>query len=245
MHLQLILGTRNVVADVPLHRYNLRVRQYEGLILRRTLLPVGTAGLPGLPRRGRRQDILLVARDHLALRADGGLVVAANLLQRRALLGADSLRGGDRPAQRGAGRRGGLRLREPLLHAVLEPPLAEDVLVEVQPVLLRADHHARAHEAHKGDDLVARESVAVDEVRADEAAGAAESGLAVHGDGLVLDGNHVVGQPDELAHHGEGGAGAVVEYHVEMLDAVDCEECGGVQRVVQTDYETNVALGEM
>ena len=59
-------------------------------------------------------------------------------------------------------------------------------------MLLGADDHAGTHEAHKGDDFVGCEAVAVDEVGADEAAGAAESGFAVDRD-TFLSGDHVVG----------------------------------------------------
>lgn len=81
-------------------------------------------------------------------------------------------------------------------------------------MLLRADDHARSHEAHVRDDLVGREAVAVDEVCADEAASAPEAGFAVDSDAALLVINGFVRERDEESDHVQRWARPVVEDHV-------------------------------
>ena len=217
------------------------------------MVAVGAGG--GLARlaRGRRRQVVV--------RVDAVAVV--NLAQRRAARGRGPIgrrRGGMGAGARrrllhgadgGAGDavavavRGGHLAAETGLDALLDAPLAEGALVDVQPVLLRADDHAGTHEAHEGDGLVGGEGVAVDEVGADEAAGAAEPGLAVHGDGLLAADDGLVGEADELAHRLERRAGAVLEDHVEVLDAERLEVRRRVQVRVEAHDEPDVAVGEV
>lgn len=139
-----------------------------------------------VPRRLAGAGVGVDARDF----AEGGALL-------RAVGRGEGLAGGSEAAAGEARGSRGLQLGEfGLEHRVLVPPLAEGALVQVQPVLLRADDHARAHEAHVRNDLVGREAMAVDKVCADEAACASEAGFAVNGDaaffavdGFVREGN--------------------------------------------------------
>ena len=70
----------------------------------------------------------------------------------------------------------------------------------MQPMLLWTDNHAGTHEAHKGNDLVGGEAVTIDEIGADETAGAAEPGFAMDGDTLLFDSDSVVGEIYESSH---------------------------------------------
>lgn len=178
----------------------------------------------GLPRLAgsRRWEIVFLNPNVIA--------VVVDFAQRRPVGGASvrgrgCLAGTNRRllhgADRGAGNSGvgGHLLAELALDALFDPPFTEDTLVDVKPVLLGADDHTGAHEAHKGNDLVSREAMAVDEVCTNEAACSSEAGLAVDSDAFLLDGDGLVCQSDEFANGGERWAGAVVEDHVEMRDA--------------------------
>lgn len=110
-----------------------------------------------------------------------------------------------------------------LSHGVLEPPLAESALVEMEPMLLGADNHTGTHEAHVCDDLVGSEAVLVNEVGTDQAASSSQTGLAVDSDSLALDSDHLVSEIDELADQAEWRTCAVVKDHVEVLDAQSLE----------------------
>lgn len=142
---------------------------------------------------------------------------------------------------------GGCRLQgsKLLLHAVLEPPLPESSLVQVQPVLLGTNDHTRAHETHESDDLVGGETMPVDEVGSNQAASPSKTSLAVHGDALLADSDHLVGEVDEVADEVEGWTRAIVENHVQVLDAKGGEVGRRVKLGVEADHETNVAGGEM
>ena len=86
-----------------------------------------------------------------------------------------------------------------LPHRVFEPPLAEGALIEVQPVLLWANHHSRSHEAHEGDALVGREAVAVDEVRSNQTSRATESRFTMDGNAFPF-GDGLRREANEFAH---------------------------------------------
>lgn len=132
-----------------------------------------------------------------------------------------------------------------LSHGVLEPPLAESALVEMKPMLLGANNHTGTHEAHVCNDLVGGKAMLVDEVGADQAASSSETGLAVNSNSLALDGDHLVGKIDEFADQAERRACAVVEDHVEVLDAQSLEVRRGVELRVETNNKTNAALNEV
>lgn len=114
---------------------------------------------------------------------------------------------------------GGEDQREFFFHYVFPPPFSEGALVDVQPVLLGTDDHAGTHESHEGDYFVGGEAVPVDEVCADEAPGSAEAGFAVHRNSFVFDGDHFMGKLDEFLDESERWTGAVVEYHIQVIDA--------------------------
>jgi len=125
------------------------------------------------------------------------------------------------------------------------PPLPEGTLVQVQPMLLWANHHTGAHEAHVGDDLIRSEAVLVDQVCSDEAPGPTQPSLAVNSNALLVYGNHLVRQVDELADQRQRWASAVVEDHVQMLDTELCEVGGRVELRIQAHYQANVARAEV
>lgn len=107
-------------------------------------------------------------------------------------------------------------------------------------MLLGADYHSRAHEAHVGNDLVRGEGMLVDEIRSDEAPRSSESGFAVNGNTLLLHSDHVVCQVDKLPDKCKRRACTVIEDHVKMLDAELCEVCGGVKFRVQAYDEADI-----
>lgn len=122
----------------------------------------------------------------------------------------------------GCGRswvRGGKLSSNSTLNALLNPPLSECTLVEVQPVLLWSDNHTRSHEAHKGYNLISSKAVAVDKICTNQASSSSETSLAVNSNALLLDGNGFMGQADKLAHGCERRASSVVKDHIEMLNA--------------------------
>lgn len=143
------------------------------------------------------------------------------------------------------GRSGGQDERQFGLDGIFPPPFAKFALVEMEPVLLGADDHARSHEAHKGDDFVGGEAVPVDEIGADQAARTAEAGFAVDGDASFALVDCFVRQFDEFLDEGEWRAGAVVEDHVEVVDAEGGEVGWAIEFGVETDDEADVAVGEM
>ena len=102
---------------------------------------------------------------------------------------------------------------------VFDPPFAEGALIQMQPMLLRADDHTRAHETHKGNDFVGREAVAIDQISANETPCPTKTCLAVHGDASVLDGDHFVSELDEFVDDRKGRTGSIFEYHVNVGDS--------------------------
>lgn len=128
---------------------------------------------------------------------------------------------------------------------VLEPPLAELILVHVEPVLLRSNNHTRAHEAHESNELRRSEAIAVDEVGANEAASTAETSFAVNSNVLLVDGDNLVGKLDELANKREWRAGSILENHVEVLDAEILKVVLVVEVRVEADDESDVARNKV
>lgn len=112
-------------------------------------------------------------------------------------------------------------------------------------MLLRTDDHTRAHEAHVSNDFVCSETVSIDEVGADKTAGSSKTSLAVDGDALALDGNHLVGKVDELLDKAERRAGAIIKDHIQMLDAKRLEVGCRVELRVETHNEANAALDKV
>jgi hypothetical protein len=55
------------------------------------------------------------------------------------------------------------------LDALLDPPLSESSLVQVQPVLLRSNNHAGSHKPHERNNLVGSEAMAINQISTDEA----------------------------------------------------------------------------
>lgn len=95
---------------------------------------------------------------------------------RRGLAVARSLHGSHGRAGRRMTSGGGSSSKlspELTLDTLLDPPLSEGSLVEVQPVLLRSNNHAGPHKPHERDDLVGSEAVAINQVGTNETAGSA------------------------------------------------------------------------
>lgn len=143
------------------------------------------------------------------------------------------------------GRVGSHLLAELPLDALLEPPFPEDTLVQVKPVLLGANDHARTHEAHVGDDLVGGEAISVNEVGTNQAASATETSLAMNSNALLPDRDHLVSQANEFAHSGKRWAGAVLEDHVDVLDAKSLKVRGIVENRVEANHESDIPLGKV
>jgi hypothetical protein len=87
-----------------------------------------------------------------------------------------------------------------LTHGILKPPFSESALVEMKPMLLWSDNHARTHESHESDDLVCGKPISVNQVSTDEAAGATQTSLAVDSNSPFFHGNHFVGHFDESSN---------------------------------------------
>jgi hypothetical protein len=103
-------------------------------------------------------------------------------------------------------------------------PLLERALVQVQPMLLRSDHHPRSHESHERNDLVCGEPMFVYQVRSDQTPSPPKTSLAVHCDAFVLHCDHLVCESDEFADHWERWTRSVLKDHVHVMNA----ECGEV-----------------
>ena len=67
----------------------------------------------------------------------------------------------------------------------------------------------------------------------------------MNSNGFLLHNYHLVRQPDEFLDHMHWWARSIVEDHVQMIDTKRSEVCGRVEFGVQTDDESDVALGEM
>lgn len=128
---------------------------------------------------------------------------------------------------------------------LLMPPFSEDTLIDVEPVLLRSNNHAGSHEAHEGDALVRCEAMAIDEVCADQTACPAETSFAVDCYAFAADVDHVVCQLNKASHKLKRWTCAVVEDHVQMLDAESSEVRWAVKLGVQAYYKANVARLEV
>lgn len=90
-------------------------------------------------------------------------------------------------------------------------------------MLLGTNHHSRAHESHVRDNFIGGEAVSIDEICSNETASSTETSFAVHSNPLLPYCDHVMGEVDELPHKRKRGAGAVVEDHVQVLNAKLCE----------------------
>jgi hypothetical protein len=88
-------------------------------------------------------------------------------------------------------------------NALLDPPLSEGSLVQMQPVLLGPNNHARSHKPHERNNLVGGETMAVDQIGANEAASTAQAGFAVNSHAPLLDSNRLVGHANEFANQGK------------------------------------------
>jgi len=93
-------------------------------------------------------------------------------------------------------------------------------------MLLRANNHAGAHEAHVCDNLVGSEAMLVDQICANEAAGSSKTSLAMDSDSLALHCDHLVCEVDKLANQTQRRAGTVVKDHVQVLNAQSLEVRG-------------------
>ena len=112
-------------------------------------------------------------------------------------------------------------------------------------MLLGSNDHSRSHEAHKGDNLIRGESVAVDEVGSNQAARPSKTSFAVYCDTFSANSNHLMSQVDKLANQSQRRARAVIEDHVEMLDAQGMKVGGRVEFRIQADNKSDVALGKV
>ena len=95
-------------------------------------------------------------------------------------------------------------------------------------VLLLADDAARAHDAEPAHGLAGAESVRTHHVTRNECAGAAEAGLAVHGD----EAGRSVGDAEEGSDNVVRGASAVLELEIVVCDTLVREVTGVILRLV-------------
>ena len=107
-------------------------------------------------------------------------------------------------------------------------------------VLLLADDAARAHDAEPAHGLAGAESVRTHQVACDEGAGAAEAGLAVHGDKA----RRGVDDAEEGGDNMVRGASAVLELEIVVCDPVVDKVVGIVLGLVKADDVGNTELVE-
>ena len=93
----------------------------------------------------------------------------------------------------------------------------------MQPVLLRAHDHTGSHESHVCNDFVGRETVAVNQVGADQTSCASETCFAVHCYAALLGANSLVCHSNKISNHAQRRAGTVIEDHVFVGDT-QCTE---------------------
>ena len=93
----------------------------------------------------------------------------------------------------------------------------------MKPVLLGTDNHTRSHESHERDDLVRCETMAVDEIGANQATSSAQTSLAVDSDSLLAHSDGLVSKSNKLADSCERRTCAIVENHVQMLNTQSLE----------------------
>ena len=230
-----------VAMRVALH--DLRIRADIGFILPhppRAIRAVDLARFSWLARCGRGEVLVAVP-------CRGGLLIDHDLAEGRALSAPVGRRVrlpiGNEAALEARG--GGWLRGKDRLHGVLVPPAPELVLVQVQPVLLRTDYHARPHKAHIRNQLVRRPIMPVKQVRADQAACPPESSLAVHGNPLPLLRDRLMRHIHKLAHQTQRRARPIVEDHVDVADAQRGEVARAVELRVESHDEADVALDEV
>lgn len=115
----------------------------------------------------------------------------------------------------------------------------------MEPMLLRSYYHSRSHEAHESDNFVPRETMAVDEICADETSSSPEPGFAMNGDFLSFDGNHLMSKVDELSDCWKRGTCAVVKDHIQVLDSHGFEVGRRVELGVEPHDEANFLFVEV
>jgi hypothetical protein len=93
-------------------------------------------------------------------------------------------------------------------------------------MLLWTNNHPRAHEAHVCYHLVGSEAMAEDEICANQASSATKTCFAMDCDALLSDSDDFVSEVDKLPDQRQWRTCAVIEDHVEMLNAESGEVRG-------------------
>ena len=91
---------------------------------------------------------------------------------------------------------------ELLFDGVFPPPFTEGSLIEMEPMLLRANDHAGSHETHERYDFVGGKSMAIDQVCSYQTSCPTKPGFAVDSYRFILRVDHLVSQLDEFLDHG-------------------------------------------
>ena len=115
----------------------------------------------------------------------------------------------------------------------------------MQPVLLRSNHHARSHESHERNDLSSGEPIPINQVCANQTSSAAKTSFAMHGNTLVLDGDHLMRHLDESFNQWQRGACSVFKDHVHMGDPHSREIGWAVEFRVQSHNQPHIPGGEV
>ncbi|KAH3666780.1 hypothetical protein OGAPHI_003229 [Ogataea philodendri] len=123
-------------------------------------------------------------------------------------------------------------------------PVSELVLVQVEPVLLRAHHHSWSDHSHVTNTLVSGEAVSVDQVCSDQTACSSQTGLTMNGN-LAASLDHCLCCTDEFLNIFHCWTCSIVENHIDMLDASFFKLVLVIKVRVESHHELDVALDEI